>query len=129
MRELMDKFAQTATENHTRILMTEVFAPPEDKSLWYGSNETSRGSHVPLNLALLSTLNKDSTAGEFVVAIDHAVDSKPVWGTEANWVLGSDQVNRISYRFGEGRHEGIAMLSMMLPGVCVIYYVSLETFN
>lgn len=125
----MDDFAQQAAENHTRILMTELFAPSEDMSRWYGGSETSRGSHVPLNLALLSTLNKDSTAEDFLAVIDHSVDSKPIWGTEANWALGSDQFPRIGYRFGEERVEAIAMLSMMLPGVSVIYYVSLKTFN
>lgn len=120
----MDDFAQRAGDNHTRILMTEVFAPQEDNSLWYGSSETSRGSHIPLNLALLSTLNKDSTAEDFLAVIDHSVDSKPIWGTEADWALGSDQVPRLGYRFGEDRAEGIAMLSMMLPGISVIYYVS-----
>lgn len=46
----------------------------------------------------------------------------------ANWVLGNHDRPRVAYRYGEERHESLAIMTMMLPGLNVIYYVRYFSF-
>lgn len=116
----MDDFSKTAEKNHTRLMMTEAYATLKQQLQWYG-NETSRGSHMPFNFALISDLNKDSKADDFKVAIDGWLDEMPTFA-RANWVLGNHDRSRIGYRYGEERHESLAIMTMTLPGLNVVYY-------
>lgn len=42
----------------------------------------------------------------------------------ANWVLGNHDRPRVAWRYGDERHESLAIMTMMLPGLNVVYYVS-----
>lgn len=119
---MMDEFVASTQDKITRMMMTEAYASVEQQVLWYGYNDTTRGSHMPFNFALISNLHKTSTAGEFKTSIDSWMLAKPHYGI-ANWVLGNHDRSRIGSRYGEDRHESLAILTMMLPGINVVYYV------
>lgn len=66
-------------------------------------------------------LDKNSNALDFKTVIELWMDNMPE-GASANWVLGNHDRPRIAYRYGEDRHESLAILTMFLPGQNVIYY-------
>lgn len=108
--------------NCYRMMMTEAYASLNDTMRWFGTEER-RGSHMPFNFALISDLNRDSPASDFKIAIDEWLDNVPIF-SEANWVLGNHDRSRIGFRYGENRHESLAVMTMLLPGMNVVYYVS-----
>lgn len=89
---------------------------------WFGT-EQRRGSHMPFNFALVADLNRNSPAADFKTAIDNWLTRVPSFG-EPNWVLGNHDRSRIGFRYGENRHESLAIMTMLLPGMNVVYYVS-----
>lgn len=123
VRSIIDDFIANSTDKSSKILLTDTYAPVTQQVQWYGESETEPGSQVPMNYALLSALNADSNAIEFRDALEDLFDFLPGWGVP-NYVLGNHDVPRIAYRFGEDRHESLAILSLMLPGTNIIYYVS-----
>ena len=79
----------------------------------------------PFNFALISNLDINSNANDFEAAVKAWYDRLPQgFGAEANWVLGNHDRPRIGYRYGTDRHESLAMMTMLLPGINVVYYVS-----
>lgn len=105
--------------------MTEAYGTLEQQTKWYGNKDGSiLGSHLPFNFALISTLDKNSNAMDFKKAVDGWMDTKPDYGT-ANWVLGNHDRTRLGDRYGEARHESLAIMTMMLGGINVVYYVSI----
>lgn len=129
----MDEYVEHAElDNKThRLLMTSAAMSTIPQLVdWYGQTEGRPGSHVPLNFAFISELDEYSNAIDFFNVINQWKDAKPVWGGgESNWLLGNHDTPRISSRFGEDRHEALAMITMMLPGINTIYYVSISTFD
>lgn len=126
LRETMDEYVEHAPANNKthRLLMTSsAMASIPQLTAWYGQTENRLGSHVPLNTALIFELDRYSDATAFFNVINQWKDAKPVWGGEANWLLGTHDIPRLASRFGEGRHEAMAMMTMMLPGISTIYYV------
>lgn len=83
-----------------------------------------------MNVDLFTHLNKDSDASDFKETFNDFLDVMPWWG-EPNWVLGNHDTPRIGHRFGVERHESLAILSLLLPGPYMIYYVriNLKTAN
>lgn len=120
---MMDEFVEASDDKITRFMMTEAYASIENQVRWYGSSEIRRGAHMPFNFALISELDVDSTAESFRDAVDLWVNAMPAYG-RANWVLGNHDRPRVGYRYGENRHESLAIMTMMLPGLNVVYYVS-----
>lgn len=102
--------------------MTEAYASLDNTMRWFGT-EQRRGSHMPFNFALIADLNRNSPAADFKTAIDNWMTSVPSFG-EPNWVLGNHDRSRIGFRYGENRHESLAIMTMLLPGMNVVYYVS-----
>jgi alpha-glucosidase len=123
LRKMMDEYSKTAEKNHTRLMMTEAYASVPQQVRWYGKDEENQGGHWPFNFALIINLDKNSKAADFQAAINEWVAAMPSYGV-ANWVLGNHDRPRLGYRYGEDRHESLAILSMALPGNNVIYYVS-----
>lgn len=126
VRTLIEEFTANATEKHTRVIMTDTFTSTlsgiPQQIRWYGSSEEARGSHMPLNFAFISSIDQSSSAGAIKNHIDDIMDAQPNW-SELNWVLGNHDSSRVGFRYGENRHESLAILTMMLPGPNVIYYV------
>lgn len=107
--------------------MSDTYGTVAQMIRWHGTNDKTLGSHIPLNFALLSRLDKDSSAAEMKNDFEDMKDLMPAWG-ETNWVLGNHDTPRVGYRYGENRHESLAIMTMMLPGPNTIYYVS-STFQ
>lgn len=122
----MDDFVETSEDKITRFMMTEAYAPIKDQVNWYGKSESRRGAHMPFNFGLIVSLNETSKAGDFRDVVNSWLTEKPTYG-RANWVLGNHDRPRFGYRYGEDRHESLAIMTMMLPGLNVIYYVRIET--
>lgn len=128
VRELFNYYRPSrevgGTDFVTRLLMTEAYATPEAAVPFYGSSQVTQGANVPMNSQLLTDIDSDSDAQDFKAAIDSWIDAKPVWGTQSNWMLGNQDTPRVAYRFGDRSKEGLAMMSLLLPGVNIMYYVS-----
>lgn len=108
-------------DNITRLMMTEAYATIEQQVLWYGTPEgDKRGGHIPFNFMLITNLDAQSNAGKFKESIDTWVKAMPSYG-EPNWVLGNHDRSRVASRYGKDRQEGLVIMTMMLPGVNVIY--------
>lgn len=122
---MMDEYSKTATKKYTRLMMTEAYASIDEQVKWYGANETYQGGHWPFNFALIVDLDKNSKAEAFHKATTTWIDKMPTYAM-ANWVLGNHDRPRFGYRYGEDRHESMAIMSMGLPGNNVIYYVSIS---
>lgn len=104
--------------------MTEAYTTIKKQTQWFGTQERP-GSHVPFNFVFIADITKDSNASEYKAVVDEWVDSMPSYTMgQANWVLGNHDRPRIASRFGENRHESMTVMSMMLPGIAVVYYVS-----
>lgn len=121
LRKIADEFSTSATVNHTRIIIADTNAPLQTQLLWYG-NETDHGAHIPLNFAFFGDIGRTSTPVSIRDRFLDMQDIMPFWG-EPNWVLGNHDTSRVGYRFGEGRHESLAIFTLMMPGPAMIYYV------
>lgn len=123
LRELMDNFTATANQTHPRIIMTHsTWSNVNNHIRWYTS-----GSHVPLNPAFITEIPRNFNAANLSNSIYAWLDLMPVYDNAKhmpNWQLGSHDHSRVGTRFGANRLEGMAMIAMMLPGVHVIYNVS-----
>lgn len=117
---MMDAFVAAKNDNVTRLMMTEAYASLPETIKWYG-NDTHPGSHMPFNFALIAGLDKSSNAVNFKTAVDSWVDALP-GDNVANWVMGNHDRSRVGFRYGEERHEGLAIMTMALPGINVVYY-------
>lgn len=122
---MMAEFEAQAEDKYTRLMMTEAYATVDQTALWYGRNSSRLGSHMPFNFQLIANLDHHSSAHDFKQAIDAWMEAMPDYGI-ANWVLGNHDRPRVGSRYGEERHESLAIMSMMLPGITVIYYVSVD---
>lgn len=123
IRDLFDN-EYKAVDGHTRLMMTEAYADIDKTMLWYGNSQNRKGGHIPFNFALIMNLDAQSTANQFKFEIDQWISKMPAGGN-ANWVLGNHDRKRIASRYGEDRVESLAILSLTLPGIAVIYYVSI----
>lgn len=122
-RKAMDEFA-IARGQDRKFMMTEAYADIDLQVKWYG-DASIPGSHMPFNFALISNLDRDSKAQDFQDAVNAWYSRLPTdIAAEANWVLGNHDRPRIGYRYGEQRHESLVMMTMLLPGINVVYYVS-----
>lgn len=119
-REILDNYTKTADKKHTRLMMTEAYADLDQTLKWYGE-EKKRGSHIPFNFALIAGLDRESKASDFKEAVDSWLDNMPGFA-RANWVLGNHDRPRIGFRYGENRHESLAIMTMTLPGINIVYY-------
>lgn len=122
-RKAMDEYA-IEHKMDRKFMMTEAYADIDLQIKWYGTKEVP-GSHMPFNFALISNLNNESKAQDFQDAVQSWYSRVPTEiAAEANWVLGNHDRPRIGYRYGEDRHESLVMMTMLLPGINVVYYVS-----
>lgn len=116
----MDDFVKEKNDNITRVMMTEAYASLDETIKWYG-NASHSGSHMPFNFALISGLEKSSNANAFNTSVNSWLEAMPN-NTVANWVMGNHDRSRVGSRYGEERHEGLAIMTMALPGINVVYY-------
>ncbi|XP_044727453.1 maltase 1-like [Chrysoperla carnea] len=117
-RAVLDNYTKS-TDNVTRIMMTEANGEIKQQMLYYG-NGTAEGAHFTFNFLLISDLNVNSTAHDFMFTINKWLSYLPLEYT-SNWVLGNHDVHRVGSRYGAERIDGLNMLVMLLPGVGVSY--------
>jgi len=119
-RDVLDEFA-LIQELEPKILMTEAYPiVPENVFSWFG-NENRLGSQIAFNFAFIAYITAESTAEDYAKNIQTWLDSVPSYA-QPNWVMGNHDRPRIGTRFGEDRREQLAILSLLLPGISVIYY-------
>lgn len=85
-RDVLDDW-QKAHGGETRIMMTEAYTNITFTMKYYQSDDGSRkGSHMPFNFLMISDLNKDSKAQDFVAVVNQWMSHMPA-GETANWVV------------------------------------------
>lgn len=104
--------------------MTEVFASVERVAKWFGADGSKLGSHVPNNFAFISDIGVNSNASVYKHIVDDWMLQMPAHANgQGSWILSNHDRSRVSSRLGPHRHESMAIMSMMLPGVALLYYV------
>ncbi|KAF2880410.1 hypothetical protein ILUMI_25767 [Ignelater luminosus] len=117
-RKLLDDY-QEEHPGDTRIIMTESYSEV-DKIMPYYGNETHNGVHFPFNFWFIQHLNKNSDARDIKSIIDKWLTYMPHRFTP-DWVLGNHDQPRVVNRYTRGHVDGLAMLTMLLPGVTITY--------
>ncbi|KAL2720255.1 hypothetical protein V1478_010521 [Vespula squamosa] len=114
-RKLLDEHSNK-TKSDYKMFLTEAYAEFNSTVRYYKS-----GSTVPFNFMFISDLNNASSALDFKRYIDRWMNNVPSKDYVANWVVGNHDNHRAPSRFGKGRADQLNMLSMILPGVSVVY--------
>lgn len=109
LRQVMDEFDD-------RVLIGEIYLPPERLVTYYGENLA--GAHLPFNFALIST---PWTATAIAKLIDSYEAALPP-GAWPNWVLGNHDRMRVASRVGPAQARLAAMLLLTLRGTPTLYY-------
>lgn len=122
-RRMLDAWVANSPNETSKVLMLDTYYSIREQIPWYGSNETEVASQIPMNFALLHQLDGTSDAYAFKTTFDHYMELMPTWGVP-NCMMGNHDHPRINHRYGEHRHDSIAILSLMMPGPNIIYYVS-----
>ncbi|PSN41543.1 Maltase 1 [Blattella germanica] len=107
-------------DNHTRLIMTEVYASVEETMGYYG-NDTHPGAYFTFNFNLVNAASSSSSAHDFNRIIHDWMDNMPE-GRQANWVAGNHDNSRIATRYGAAMVDAINMMVTLLPGTGVTYY-------
>ncbi|XP_055915885.1 maltase 2-like isoform X2 [Eupeodes corollae] len=120
-RDLLDKYKEEHNDGLTRIMMTEAYANVTCLMNFYEDDTGAhKGSHIPFNFMMITSLFKTSDARDFVFTFQRWMTYMPVGGT-ANWVIGNHDVPRVASRFGKEMVDPMNILLMTLPGVAVTY--------
>ncbi|KAK9296542.1 hypothetical protein QLX08_009492 [Tetragonisca angustula] len=113
-RKLMDEHLNH-TKSDPKLILTEAYTTHDLTIKYYNA-----GSNVPFNFMFINQLNNESSAMDFKSLIDKWVKTVPK-GKVPNWVVGNHDNHRVATRFGRRRAEQIIQMSMILPGISVIY--------
>lgn len=124
-RELVDGF-QKEFGGETRLLMTEAYTNFTEYPRYFASRDDPNrlGSHMPFNFEPIQRLRNYSTPGDYQSIILEAIHSVP-FGTRLNWVMGNHDQQRFGSRLGVEKIDAILTMIMTLPGIAVIYNVSI----
>ncbi|XP_012283498.1 maltase 1 [Orussus abietinus] len=114
-RNLLDQHSKLHGTD-PKIILTEAytFMPLTMKYYTYGSN-------APMNFMFIADLNNGSTASDFKRTIDNWMNNIPDGEYVANWVVGNHDNHRAASRFGTLRADQLNMLSLILPGIGIVY--------
>ncbi|XP_026314498.1 maltase A1-like [Hyposmocoma kahamanoa] len=116
-REVLDEY--TAKEKSTKVMMIEIYASPEKTMRYFGDGERE-GGQMPFNFALITDVNRDSTAFEIKYALDKFITFKPI-DKLSNWVAGNHDNNRLASRYSPELVDGMNMILLLMPGIAVTY--------
>ena len=109
LRRVADEFAD-------RVLIGEVYMPPERLARYYGPD--GRGLHLPFNFALVTGPWNATAIRGAIAAYEEALPP----GGWPSWVLGNHDQSRIATRVGPAQARVAAMLLLTLRGTPTIYY-------
>ena len=113
-RQLMDEHSNR-TKSDPRLILTEAYTSHDLTIKYYNS-----GSNVPFNFMFINQVNNESTAADYKNLIDKWVSAVPK-GNVPNWVVGNHDNHRVGSRLGVQRAQQIIQMSMVLPGIAVVY--------
>ncbi|KAL2720254.1 hypothetical protein V1478_010520 [Vespula squamosa] len=99
-----------------KMFLTEAYTDFDLTVRYYKS-----GSTVPFNFMFIADLNNGSSAPDFKRLTDRWMNNLPSKDYVANWVVGNHDNHRSASRYGKERADELNMLSMILPGVSVVY--------
>nr|XP_050856116.1 maltase 1-like [Vespula vulgaris] len=113
-RKVLDDYSDANNEDE-KVMMTEAYTSLENTTKYY-----DYGSHIPFNFKLITDVNHNSSASDFMRIIEAWMAHTPNTAS-ANWVLGNHDRSRTASRYPK-RDFQMTMLPMILPGVAVTYY-------
>lgn len=91
-------------------MMTEAYANLTFTMRYYQSDDgTRKGSHIPFNFLMISDLNKESSANDFVHIISKWLNYMPA-GETANWVV------RMKSHFIDENQKNSAFFALFVAG-------------
>ena len=116
MELVIEPMRRLADECGNRLLIGEIYLPPEKLVRYYGESRAS-GVQLPFNFGLIfADWNAESLAG-----LIRRYESLIPEGEWPNWVLGNHDQDRIATRVGPERARLAAMLLLTLRGTPTIY--------
>lgn len=107
---------QVVEEFSDRVLIGEVYLPPDKLVAYYGENLA--GAHLPFNFALISTPWNAQAVARLIENYEAALPP----GAWPNWVMGNHDRPRIANRIGIDQARVAAMLLLTLRGTPTLYY-------
>ncbi|KAI4491482.1 hypothetical protein M0804_002874 [Polistes exclamans] len=114
-RKLLDKHSADMKTDY-KMILTEAYTDFDLTVKYYNA-----GSTVPFNFMFIADLNNQSSASDFKLSIDRWMNNLPSSNTVGNWVVGNHDNHRVASRYGMKRADKLNMLSMVLPGIAVVY--------
>ena len=111
--KLMDDHSNRK-KSDTKLTFTKVYIT-HDPIKYYNAD-----FNVPFNFMFINQLHNKSEAVDYKTLIDKWVRTVPE-GSASNWVIGNHDNHRVATRFGHGRADDVMMMSMVMPGILVIY--------
>lgn len=121
--DLVRGLRAVADEFPERMLVGEVFGPPEQLGRYYGG-ATLDGLHLAFNFGLISGYGRAPTAWDaasFRRIVDEAEAKLPP-GAWPSYALGNHDVSRPVTRYGRACNRAVAVLLLTLRGTPFIYY-------
>jgi alpha-glucosidase len=116
VHEVIAEMRRVVDEFNSRVLIGEIYLPPQRLVTYYGSN--LGGVHLPFNFALLSAPWSARAIEKIIRDYEAAL---PV-GAWPNWVLGNHDRPRVASRVGKDQARVAAMLLLTLRGTPTLYY-------
>ena len=112
-RKLLDDYAKVH-KTDAKFIITEAYVRQELALQYFeaGSN--------PFNFMFISSLNEASSAVDFKREINNWMNNVPE-GKVSNWVTGNHDQHRVATRYGSKKSDMVIMLTMVLPGISVVY--------
>ena len=113
---VIEPMRQLADDCGERLLVGEIYLPPEKLVRYYGS-PTSAGVQLPFNFQLVFADWRAAPLAELIRRYEALIPA----GEWPNWVLGNHDQSRIASRIGTARARLAAMLLLTLRGTPTIY--------
>ncbi|XP_058128371.1 maltase A3-like [Anopheles ziemanni] len=118
-RVLVDAY-QTELGGDTRLMMTEAYSSLDVLKTYYQSTTGELGSHMPFNFRIITELNAQSVASDYVKVVEDWMNILPA-GQVPNWVMGNHDRSRVGSRMGVNRIDALNMILLSLSGASVTY--------
>jgi alpha-glucosidase len=116
VHDVVAEFRQVLEEFDNRVLIGEIYLPPERLVAYYGRDLA--GAHLPFNFALISAPWNARAVAKLID--DYEAVLPP--GAWPNWVLGNHDRPRIASRIGRDQARVAALLLLTLRGTPTLYY-------
>ncbi|XP_048520243.1 maltase 2-like [Dendroctonus ponderosae] len=118
-RQLLDDFtARNGT--YSRIMMTEVYASPEQTRGYCGVEGSRAGAHFTFNfITFIENTQKGFDGKDLAESIAAWLIGIP--SCSSNWVLGNHDQTRVATRLGPENVDALNILASILPGARITY--------